>query len=142
MLKIKILQPHICWRYFIKKKQSASCVSHEQEVLHVRASVLTPRLWTPPLVVWTRTRYFLPGVRSLKRCLVLPDGWEVFVTRPPRSSSSCRTYPSDTPRASCQLTCRLWVEWRSSTWSPVTLEGTEHNTVIIRSHIKPVLCFT
>lgn len=38
-------------------------------------------------------------------------------------------YPSDTPRASCQLTCRLQVEWRSSSWTPVTAEGTEHRYI-------------
>lgn len=96
------------------------------KVLRVRASALTPRLWTPPLVVWTKTLYFLPGVRPTNLYLVFPAGWEQFVTRLPLLSKTCRLYPLAMPRASCQFTWRLQVLWKFSTWSPVTSEGTAH----------------
>lgn len=96
----------------------------EAKVLHVRASALTPWLWSPPLMVRTRIRYFFPGVRPSNRYRVNLMGCEPLAMMLPLSSRTCRMYPSDTPRASCQLTCRLQVLSTGSTCRPVTANGT------------------
>lgn len=103
-------------------KNHIVCV--EAKNIRVRASVLIPRLWSPPLVVCTWIRYFLPGVRPSNLYRVNPTGCEPLAIMLPLSSRTWRMYPSDTPRASCQLTCRLQVLGTGSTCRPVTGNGT------------------